>query len=85
MFFEQLEELYGKKTCKKVQKTFKKVLTRESGCDIISKLSERGGGEQGSRKNLKKVEKTFRKPLDKAEAMWYNSKAVRKEHSELDH
>jgi len=59
LFFEQLEELYGKKTCKKVQKTFKKVLTRESGCDIISKLSERGGGERGSRKKLKKVLKNL--------------------------
>jgi len=34
-------------------------LTRESGCDIISKLSERGGAEQGFRKKLKKVLKNL--------------------------
>jgi len=30
-------------------------------------------------KGMKKVEKTFKKALDKREAMWYNSKAVRKD------
>ena len=44
------------------------------------KLSTRAA----KKKAPKKVEKTFAKPIDKAEEMWYNSKAVRKR-GELDH
>ena len=47
------------KSTKKVQKTCKKVLTKERRCDIISKLSEREASERKKSKKLKKLSKNL--------------------------
>ena len=59
----------------KVEKVVKNRLTKGERGDIMYKLSTRAVKKE-SWKKVKKTQKTFEKPLDKADWVWYNSKAV---------
>ena len=67
-----------------LNKFFKKYLTKEEIGGRILKLS-REVLIRKNLKNFKKVEKKFKKGIDKAKAVWYNTKAAAKKGSENGH
>ena len=60
---------------KKLEKRWKKVLTRRGRCDILTELPARAVSEK---KQIEKVWKRSKKVLDKRKGLWYSKSAVNK-------